>query len=442
MFQTVMDQVWNALFGQGNAFLQGGLILGALASVGYWLKSLPAKLWSLFLFHCTVIVDVLSTDEAYQWLLLWLDQQAYTKKARRVSLRNVTAKNGDMKSLLVPAKGHHWFMYKGLPVWLQRRKDDEGAAPSGQQSLSDALAPKERLSIRTIGRKRERLSLIIDEAKHLYEAVTTDKLRVKTRRWGEWASTVRRKRPLDSVFMPPQGKHLLKDMRRFMQTEEWYRKMCIPYRRRYLLMGPPGTGKTSTAEALASELDIPVYIINLANMSDSGLEEAIAQISCESAFMLLLEDVDTVISKRAEAAPEDDTPQPATTVNSKLSLGTLLNVLDGMQAADNILLVMTTNHPDRLDTALKRKGRADVHVEFCYATEEQISAALNKFLPNATPEQKARVRAMQRPFPMCDLQEVLKKMCLEEQDLKPDLLQTMNQVVDNDLWSEIKYRSA
>lgn len=411
MLEQVYDQIYNALFAQGNQFLQGGLILGALASVGYWLRSLPMRLWNLFLFYGTVTVDVLSTDKAYRWLLLWLELQPYMKKSRRVSVRDIRDKQGEEKALLVPSRGRHWFFYKGSPLWLTRGKESEGGGAPPNASASSWQPPIEILTIRVVGRRRDRINAIIEEAKRLYEHVASNKLKVFTRRYSDWESILKPKRPIESVFMPPSGERLLDDMRKFLRSEDWYRSMGVPYRRGYLFHGPAGTGKSSAAEALASELDIPIYTINLAKMYDTDMENAIAELDTRTPFILLLEDVDTVVGKREvkDAEKDDNTP----VAPAKLSLGTLLNCLDGLLASDRCILVMTTNHLERLDPALKRKGRTDVHVEFGYSTDAQINAAVKRFLPNATEEQWARVRAMQKPFPFCDLQELLKEMALE-----------------------------
>ena len=414
MLQSLIDQVWKALFSQGNQFLQGGLILGVLASVGYWLKSLPRKLLGWFMFHFSVSVDVLSTDKAYHWILLWLEKQPYMKRARRVSIRDVRNQDGDDKALLVPARGSHWFFHKGRPLWIQRGADESSAPSSagGQQSMQQMMSlPRESISIRTIGRYRDRLNEIIEEARKLYEVETINKLKVYTRKWSDWTPILRRKRPIESVFMPPSGVGVLADMQKFIASENWYREIGIPYRRGYLFYGPAGTGKTSAAEALASELDIQIYIINLAHMSDAGLEQAIEELEHSKTVMILLEDVDTVMTQRADS--DEAVSDKLQVAAPKLSLGTLLNALDGLTAGDNVILVMTTNHPDKLDSALRRKGRTDVHVEFGYTTDEQIEAAIDRVLPNATREQRLRIAALKRPFPFCDLQELLKEMALE-----------------------------
>ena len=73
----------------GNQFLQGGLILGVIGGMAMWLKRTPKLVWDWFLRMFTISVDVTSTDTTYRWILIWLEAQEYTNKARRLSLKYV-----------------------------------------------------------------------------------------------------------------------------------------------------------------------------------------------------------------------------------------------------------------------------------------------------------------------------------------------------------------
>lgn len=81
----------------------------------------------------------------------------------------------------------------------------------------------------------------------------------------------RKKRPINSVVLD-QGisKKLLEDCKDFINNPKWYTDRGIPYRRGYLLYGPPGCGKSSFITALASEIEFSICILNL---SDRGLTD-------------------------------------------------------------------------------------------------------------------------------------------------------------------------
>jgi len=92
--------------------------------------------------------------------------------------------------------------------------------------------------------------------------------------------------------------------------------------------------------------------------------------------LLLFEDVDAVFSKDREKLLLD----------SALTFSGLLNALDGVGTADGQLIVLTTNHRKRLCPALIRNGRADLHIEFSHATNEQIAVMFCRFYPFAPQE--------------------------------------------------------
>src|SRR5260370_12305966 len=74
----------------------------------------------------------------------------------------------------------------------------------------------------------------------------------------------------------------------------------IPYRRGYLLHGPPGSGKTSFIQALAASLNFDIYLVNLSlrGMADDKLALLLSQAPSRS--IILMEDVDAAFSKRVQ----------------------------------------------------------------------------------------------------------------------------------------------
>jgi SpoVK/Ycf46/Vps4 family AAA+-type ATPase len=74
----------------------------------------------------------------------------------------------------------------------------------------------------------------------------------------------------------------------------------------------------------------------------------------------------------------------------------LLNALDGVRSQEGRILMMTTNHREKLDPALLRPGRADMHVELNYASEKQMKGLFKKFYPEST-EQEQQAFANELP---------------------------------------------
>ena len=84
---------------------------------------------------------------------------------------------------------------------------------------------------------------------------------------GIWKNKItKNRRSLNSVILPEGVKEaLVKDARDFLDSEEWYTWAGVPHRRGYLLYGHPGTGKSTTIHALAGELGLEIYYIQLSS---------------------------------------------------------------------------------------------------------------------------------------------------------------------------------
>jgi chaperone BCS1 len=85
---------------------------------------------------------------------------------------------------------------------------------------------------------------------------------------------------------------LLSDITSFLNpaTREWYTERGIPYRRGYLLYGPPGTRKSSLSLSITGHFDLDIYILNLASVNDSTLNGLFAKLPQH--YIILLEDID------------------------------------------------------------------------------------------------------------------------------------------------------
>lgn len=138
----------------------------------------------------------------------------------------------------------------------------------------------------------------------------------------------------------------------FYSSRDLYISLGIPWHRGILLSGPPGTGKSSLVVALANHFDKNIYFLSLKDLqTDKDLIDAVQGIS--GAGILLLEDVDAV--------SQDGT-----------SIAALLNVLDGSVTPDGLLVVMTTNHPEKLNQTLLRPGRVDTHEYIDVLDDDQL----------------------------------------------------------------------
>ncbi len=175
------------------------------------------------------------------------------------------------------------------------------------------------------------------------------------------------------------ARRLHDDIHEFFDRRDWYAQLGIPWRRGYLLHGPPGTGKTSVAYALAGELRLKLCTLSLTNpkLNDHTLSDLLQRTPPRS--LILIEDIDAFFKARDK--------QDA---RIEVSFSGLLNALDGVAAQEGRIVVLTTNHRERLDPALIRPGRIDVEVELGNASAEQLRGLLLRFHPGAD-ERAARL---------------------------------------------------
>lgn len=177
------------------------------------------------------------------------------------------------------------------------------------------------------------------------------------------------KRPLASVVLKEgQGERILEDLQDFLTREPIYAKMGMPFRRGLLLEGAPGTGKSSVATALAYELKMDVYTINISSVpSDDTLMELVTDIRAGS--ILLLEDIDVASSVR-----ERDDEKPGVTMSG------ILNALDGIATPHGLITILTTNNVQVIDKAILRPGRVDLHERVSYIDNYQLQGLCTTFL--------------------------------------------------------------
>ncbi|GMH41329.1 hypothetical protein BSKO_09239 [Bryopsis sp. KO-2023] len=188
-----------------------------------------------------------------------------------------------------------------------------------------------------------------------------------------------------STLILPQDMctQILSDLKDFfsVETRKWYISRGIPYKRSLLLYGPPGSGKSSVIKMVASECGRSVCYLQPAGMSDSALADAVEDLPRRT--VLVLEDVDALFAAGRES-----------TKKQKLTFSGVLNTLDGLLSPQNgQLIIMTSNHPEKLDPAMIRSGRVDRRFELSSPTTDQAERMFHAFYPDAASTQDGQQAA-------------------------------------------------
>ncbi|KAJ3056705.1 hypothetical protein HK097_005106, partial [Rhizophlyctis rosea] len=320
-----------------------------------------------------VTLEIPSKDQSYPWFLQWMGAQTRAKGSNphqlAVETSFVRRDNGSSETSfqLVPGPGKHYFKYRN--AWFQVERQRER-----QMIDLKSGAPWETITLTTLSRDRPLLSKMLEEAKQLSLSKEEGKMVIYTS-WGvDWRpfGNPRRRRPVESVVLQEGiADKILRDVRTFLEGGKWYFDRGIPYRRGYLLHGPPGSGKTSFIQALAGELEYNICVLNLSErgMTDDRLNHLLSHAPPRS--IILLEDIDAAFSNRQQSDKQG--------YQSQLTFSGLLNALDGVGSSEERVIFMTTNHLSRLDPALIRPGRVDFQILIDNATEEQARSMFLRF---------------------------------------------------------------
>ncbi|CAM0906072.1 unnamed protein product [Alopecurus aequalis] len=210
----------------------------------------------------------------------------------------------------------------------------------------------------------------------------------------------------DTLAMDPTLKQsIVADLDLFASRKDHYQRIGKAWKRGYLLYGPPGTGKSSLVAAMANHLRYDIYDLDLNHVRSTMLQWLLVTMSDKS--ILVIEDIDCCCDamSRADDGKESRTPAPTgdkdggasseilditppRARNTDITLSGLLNFIDGLwsTSGEERIIVLTTNYKERLDPALLRPGRMDMHIYMGFCCWEAFKTlARNYFVVDDHP---------------------------------------------------------
>jgi len=370
----MFDQVWTFLQDQlqNNNVFSGVALVGAMGGIIAGLRSYPARIYNWSVQRLFMEFEITIKDRAFEWVEEWLAAQPYTRnRARWLTVRTERKGRNDRPHIILsPAPGVHWLFWKGYFLIVNR--DRKETTTTGGQTQTPV--ERETFIIKILTRNRDSVIHLLHEARDVATPPDEERVEVMTPEYGAWDDAVRRRpRPLESVILADGvAENLIGDVAKFRESHKWYTDRGIPYRRGYLLHGPPGSGKSSIVFAIASHLGLDICMLSLSdpNLNDKELRKLLSNVPQNS--LVLIEDVDCDFHQRE--ATEDK--------ENKLTFSGLLNALDGVAASEGTILFMTSNFPERLDPALVRPGRCDMKVFIGYPELTQKERMFLRFYPD------------------------------------------------------------
>ena len=158
-----------------------------------------------------------------------------------------------------------------------------------------------------------------------------------------------------------EAKDNLKEIVEYLHDPQQYREIGASMPKGILLVGPPGTGKTMLAKAVAGEASVPFFSMSgtefvemFVGMGASKVRDLFRQAKEKSPCIVFIDEIDAIGKKRdGQIGGNDEREQ---------TLNQLLTEMDGFEGNNGVIILAATNRPESLDPALTRPGRFDRRV--------------------------------------------------------------------------------
>ena len=158
-----------------------------------------------------------------------------------------------------------------------------------------------------------------------------------------------------------EAKESLKEIVDYLHDPQKYREIGAAMPKGILLVGPPGTGKTMLAKAVAGEANVPFFSMSgsefvemFVGMGASKVRDLFKQAKEKAPCIVFIDEIDAIGKKRdGQIGGNDEREQ---------TLNQLLTEMDGFEGNTGVIILAATNRPESLDPALTRPGRFDRRV--------------------------------------------------------------------------------
>lgn len=354
-----------------NQFFSAAAFASVLTAILMSLKGVPKSIWERITRITTYTATIYQTDDLYYYLTDWFND-THKSKVRNVEYLSRSSEDGEyphigdseeenvdkgIREVPVDDYFYKWVGWRLVKISYGKEKLENASSLKSvylkNYTFKGIFASK---AIRGLMdqvyqeyKSKGKFAMVYQSEHNYFRRITK----------------VGGKKITEVILNPEVKEKILSDIEIWKKSKPDYVRRGIPYRRGHCYHGPPGTGKTTIVKAVAKEFGFNVYSIDLKKTEDDHLIHLLRDI--EPGSILLFEDIDSTFDGRKSLN------------KTGVTFSGFLNALDGIVEMDGVLVIITTNHIEKMDPALLRAGRMDLKVEIGYSSEKEISNYLSSF---------------------------------------------------------------
>jgi len=350
--------------------------------------------FSAYTYFDIMEVDGVNIDDLYRAVQLHLSNSP-SISARRLNLSR--AKNSSSFTFSLANNDKIVDKYGGVSIWWEHHVTERQNQPIPWRPL-----PEQKRSFVLCIHKNHKERILNSYLEHIMEHALEIRRKNQERLLYTNSKSMERSQPWESVpfkhastfgtlaLDPVRKAEIIDDLDAFAKGKEFYQNTGRAWKRGYLLYGPPGTGKSSMIAAMANHLGYDIYDLELTDVHTNGeLRKLLIKTTNKS--IIVIEDIDCSLNLTSRAKKRAAKVEPVMAGSpvhesdentNSVTLSGLLNFTDGLWSCcgSERIFVFTTNHVEKLDPALLRSGRMDMHIFMSFCTFPALKILVKNYL--------------------------------------------------------------